>query len=157
MSQSFLDPEIKEGEFIWYKKDKSKSRINNYKNNIIIGTIKRFNVGNIKMVEIPPSLDSLDNSNEFHEENILFAKYINNNLEYPKIAKGNGIQGSVLLSFFIGPNGKVFGIDVLRSIHDVLSQEAIRLISKYEWPKPLYKNKPISISYTIPIKFKLTD
>ncbi len=154
---SVLDPEIKEGEFIWYKKDKSKSQINNYKNNIIIGTIKRFNVDNIKMVEIPPSMDSLDNSNDFREENILFAEYINNNSEYPKIAKENGIQGSVLLSFYIGPNGKVFGITVLRSINDLLSQEAFRLISKYEWPKPLYKKKPISISYAMPIKFKLTD
>ena len=85
-------------------------------------------------------------------------KYIARNLIYPNIAAENGIQGTVVLRFIVTKTGSVSNIEVARSLDPACDKEAIRVVKLMPtWKPGTVSGEPVSVYYTIPIKFKLTD
>ena len=58
-----------------------------------------------------------------------FAKWVNENLQYPQAAKDANVQGRVLAQFVVGTDGKVGDVKVLRGVHPDLDAEVVRVIS----------------------------
>lgn len=111
-------------------------------------------------VENMPFLSSCENvSNESErrlctQENLL--RYIRKNLKYPAVARENGIQGVVVVSFLIDKTGLVKDFVILRDIGGGCGQEAISILNKAgSWSPGVQNNKPVDVKYTIPIKFSL--
>lgn len=85
-----------------------------------------------------------------------FREYIANNLNYPQTAAENGISGRVFVNFVVEPNGSVSHVTLLRGIDPALDNEAIRVVkSSPKWSPGKQRGKPVRVSFTFPINFKL--
>lgn len=85
-------------------------------------------------------------------------EYIAKNTQYPKIAKENGIEGSVFVNFVVESNGKVSNVKVARSVDPSLDKEAIRVIeSMPDWTPGKQHGKNVPVQFTLPVVFKLAE
>lgn len=93
---------------------------------------------------------------KFKEGDAAIFKYLKENLHYPKLAIENQIQGTVHLRFVVGRNGKIRDIEILRGVNKLLNDEAIRVVQEMpDWEPGKQHGKPVSVYYTLPIKFTL--
>ena len=88
-----------------------------------------------------------------------FSKWVNEHKNYPEEAKKAGIEGRVTTQFTITKEGKLINVRILRGIHPLLDEEAIRVIESAPqiWKPGERKGEPIDVTYTFPVIFKLTD
>jgi periplasmic protein TonB len=85
-----------------------------------------------------------------------FREYVAKNLKYPEIAAENGIQGTVYIQFVVEPSGFISKIKVLRGVDPSLDKEAVRIIQgSPQWTPGKQRGKPVRVSFTFPITFKL--
>ncbi len=109
---------------------------------------KEFDGDIFVVVENMPKFDGGD-LNKFRE-------YISKQLRYPEIAKENGIQGRVILSFVVEPNGKVSNVRILRGVDPSLDQEAVRVVeSSPVWTPGTQHGEAVRVVFNIPIIFAL--
>ena len=85
-----------------------------------------------------------------------FSKWVNERLQYPEIAKENGIQGRVLLQFVVGADGKVSNVKVVRGVDPALDKEAVRVVqSSPNWTPGKQRDRAVKVTYTFPVIFQL--
>ena len=85
-----------------------------------------------------------------------FTKWVNEHLEYPEIAKENGLQGRVMLQFTVGNDGKVSNVKVLRGVDESLDKEAVRVVSSSpKWKPGKQRDRAVKVTYTFPVIFQL--
>ena len=85
-----------------------------------------------------------------------FTKWVNEHLEYPEIAKENGLQGRVMLQFTVGNDGKVSNVKVLRGVDPALDKEAVRVVSMSpNWTPGKQRDRAVKVTYTFPVIFQL--
>ena len=85
-----------------------------------------------------------------------FSKWVAENLEYPEIAKENGVQGRVMLQFTVNPNGSISDVKVLRGVDPSLDKEAVRVVSKSpKWEPGKQRDRAVKVTYTFPVIFQL--
>jgi len=85
-------------------------------------------------------------------------KFISSRLIYPQYAVENGIQGTVYLRFVIDKFGAVGDVTVLRKLHPLLDEEAIKVIRQMpRWKPGRQGGREIAVSYTLPVRFALLD
>ena len=85
-----------------------------------------------------------------------FSKWVNQRLEYPEIAKENGVQGHVTLQFTVEKDGTVTKIKVLRGVDPSLDKEAVRVVSMSpKWSPGKQRDRAVPVSYTFPVIFQL--
>ena len=85
-----------------------------------------------------------------------FSKWVNSRLEYPEIAKENGIQCRVTLQFTVNTDGSVSDVKVLRGVDSSLDKEAVRVVSSSpKWKPGMQRDKPVRVTYTFPVIFQL--
>ncbi len=88
--------------------------------------------------------------------NLEFTKYIVGNLIYPEIAAENGVSGRVTLQFVIDEKGNLIEAEILYGVDAALDAEALRVVrSSPKWTPGKQRNKPVKVSYTFPIYFRL--
>lgn len=86
----------------------------------------------------------------------MFSKWVGQHLEYPEIAKENGVQGRVTLQFTVNPDGTVSNIKVLRGIDSSLDKEAIRVVaSSPKWTPGKQRDRAVKVIYNFPVIFQL--
>jgi len=84
--------------------------------------------------------------------------YIARTVKYPEEAKENGIGGRVYLSFVVERDGSLSDIRVLRSAHQLLDREAIRVVKTMpKWTPGEQNGEPCRVKYTLPFTFKLAE
>ncbi|HBK40100.1 MAG TPA: M56 family peptidase, partial [Porphyromonadaceae bacterium] len=89
---------------------------------------------------------------------ITMNKFISDNLQYPKIAQENGIQGRVITQFIVEKDGSLSDIQVVRGVDPSLDKEAIRLIRLMpEWIPGTQRGNKVRVRYTLPVTFRLSD
>jgi TonB family protein len=85
-----------------------------------------------------------------------FSKWVNERLVYPEIAKENGVQGRVILSFTVEKDGSITKVRVLRPVDPSLDQEAIRLVSSSpKWKPGKQRGMVVPVTYTFPVIFQI--
>lgn len=85
-----------------------------------------------------------------------FSRWVNERLVYPDIAKENGVQGRVTLSFTVGADGKVTNVRVLRGVDPSLDREAVRVVSSSpKWTPGKQRDRNVKVTYTFPVIFQL--
>ena len=101
-----------------------------------------------QLVEEKPSFNGGD-ANEF-------SKWVNSKLQYPEIAKENGVQGRVTLQFTVNPDGSVRNVKVLRGVDSSLDKEAVRVVSMSpKWKPGKQRDRAVKVTYTFPVIFQL--
>lgn len=85
-----------------------------------------------------------------------FSAWVNKNLQYPEIAKENGIQGRVTLQFTVNTDGSVSNVKVLRGVDASLDKEAVRIVSMSpKWEPGKQRERPVKVVYNFPVVFQL--
>ena len=84
--------------------------------------------------------------------------YLSANVQYPKIARENGIQGRSIVQFVVNKDGSISDVEIVRSGGDPsLDREAIRVIRSMPNGIPGRQGgKLIRVKYTVPVNFRLT-
>lgn len=83
-------------------------------------------------------------------------RFLQENIDYPQMARESGIQGTVYVTFVVEPNGSVSGVRVLRGIGGGCDEEAVRVIKKMpKWNPGKQRGKPVRVQFNMPIKFTL--
>ncbi len=98
----------------------------------------------------------VENMPEFPGGDLELRKHIAQNIQYPEIAKENGIQGRVFVQFVVNQKGEVEQVKVVRGVDPSLDKEAIRVINSLpKWKPGSQRGKPVKVSFTVPINFQL--
>lgn len=85
-------------------------------------------------------------------------RFIAQNMVYPAKAKEEKIQGRVIVQFVVSKEGTVRDVEVVRSIHEALDAEAIRVVSSMPaWTPGKQRGVAVDVKYTMPITFSLDD
>ena len=85
-----------------------------------------------------------------------FSAWVNQHLEYPEVARENGVSGRVMLQFTVNPNGTVTDVKVLRGVDPALDKEAVRVISSSpKWEPGRQRDRAVKVTYTFPVVFQL--
>jgi len=89
---------------------------------------------------------------EFPGGELALRKYIVRSVKYPVITQESGIEGKVYVSFIIDKYGEVTNARVVKSVEELLDQEALRVINSLPRWKPGKQNgEVVNVSYTVPI------
>ncbi|MGB0888581.1 MAG: TonB family protein [Vicingaceae bacterium] len=100
--------------------------------------------------EVIEKLPQFNNGNETLEH------YLMKNLTYPSEAKLQGIQGKVFVNFVIDKTGAVTETNIVKGVHELLDNEALKIVNSFpNWSPGIQKGKPVSVSYNLPLNFKL--
>ena len=91
-----------------------------------------------------------------------FRTWVQQNVKYPQIALENGIQGNVVIQFVVGPDGKMTNFKVLQSPDKTLSDATIDVLKKANemkngWKPGKQRGKPVKVSFTLPVAFKIQN
>ena len=93
---------------------------------------------------------------EYPGGNEAMSAFMVKNIKYPETAKTKGIQGTVYVSFEVSSSGKVTNVKVQESVSPDLDAEAVRVVKMMpDWKPAENKGKPVAVSMTLPVKFKL--
>jgi len=83
-------------------------------------------------------------------------EYIYKNIKYPSIARENGIEGMVVLSFVIDKLGNITEPKILRDLGGGCGKEALRIVKGMpNWTPGKQRNKPVKVQFNLPVRFKL--
>lgn len=83
-------------------------------------------------------------------------KYLSQQVKYPTMAKDAMIQGKVFVKFVIDNKGKPKDFKIVRGVHPLLDDEAIRVCKTLPTFTPgKIRGKAVNMYYTIPIDFRI--
>lgn len=88
--------------------------------------------------------------------NVLMLKYLADNIKYPASAVKAKKQGRVIVGFIVQKDGSITHAKIVRSIDSELDAEALRVVKGMpKWTPGTQFGKPVSVKYTLPVKFSL--
>lgn len=83
-------------------------------------------------------------------------KFIGKETKYPKKARKEKIEGLVVASFTVMPDGSVDEIKIEKGAHELLDEEAMRVLGEMDqWYPGTQRGKPVRVMMRIPFNFKL--
>lgn len=101
---------------------------------------------------------SIDEMPEFPGGIPALLDYLGRNIEYPKKAREDDIQGKVVVKFVVCENGTLCNEEVVRSIGGGCDEEVIRVVKAMPNWKPGKQNgKAVKVYYTLPVSFKFKE
>ncbi len=101
--------------------------------------------------------EKVDKSPAFIHGKDSLLKYIAAELEYPQEAKIKSLEGTVVLSFIVEPNGLITNINIEKSLGGGCQEEAIRVMSSTVWIPAQLNNKNVRCKLNYSIVFKLNS
>lgn len=135
----------------------------------------------LKTIElVKPELAGQDKMPQFPGGIPMLVKFLSGNIKYPELAERYGIEGRVVVKFFVEKDGQISGTEIEHSkIQSILSSkfdkltpaektavrnqaqqqmenEALRVANKLpKWEPALRRGKPVRVKYSLPCTFKL--
>jgi periplasmic protein TonB len=88
-----------------------------------------------------------------------FVKFLSQNLQYPKKALRDNIEGTVYVMFIVDRDGRILQdcVKVSKSIHPSLDAEAVRVVRiSPRWIPAQIDGRDVKQRIRVPIKFKIT-
>ena len=87
-----------------------------------------------------------------------FVYWVSAQVKYPEEAIEKDISGRVLVEFFVEKDGSVTFSQVLKSPHEILSNEVERVIKlSPKWTPASVKGEAVKVKYAIPVNFQFTN
>ncbi|HBC78816.1 MAG TPA: hypothetical protein DEO60_14670 [Bacteroidales bacterium] len=83
-----------------------------------------------------------------------FRDWVGQRTRYPEEAITNKIRGTVFLTFIVEKDGSVSNVTVIKGVHPMLDDEAVRAISESpKWSPGLQRGQPVRVRFQIPLSF----
>ena len=115
----------------------------------IIGVDEFLNESFIRLGGVPPKFKG-------DSTGVEFGKWVASHTSYPAEAQKNSIQGRVFVEFIIDKDGSVIDAIVIRSIHELLDAEALRIVNlSPKWAPGYIQGHPVKVKYVFPFNFRL--
>lgn len=93
---------------------------------------------------------------QFPGGKLALMKFLRENVNYPYLAAQNGIEGMVTVRFIVTSTGSIDKVEVVRSVHGVLDEEAIRVVKEMpDWIPGSQRGKKVSVYFSLPVRFTL--
>ncbi len=93
---------------------------------------------------------------EFPGGEMALRDFVVSTVKYPADAVKENIQGKVFVTFVVKSDGTVGNAKIVRGVHPLLDNEAIRVVNLLPtWKPGRQKGEAVSVSYTIPVSFAL--
>jgi protein TonB len=84
-------------------------------------------------------------------------EFLGKNIQYPEMAKENGIQGKVFVQFVVWKDGTIKDVKVVKGVHKTLDGEAQRVVkSMPKWTPGKQRGTAVNARFTLPIKFRIS-
>jgi TonB family protein len=114
--------------------------------------IQGFRYTNSKII----SYDALEQFPIYESGAEGMARVIQRNIKYPSHLRSERIAGNVYTQFTILENGTIANLKVLKGVHPLLDDEALRVVKLLaRWKPRILRGLPATSSYILPIAFKL--
>jgi len=85
----------------------------------------------------------------------VFRNWVNKRTRYPEEAITNKIRGTVFLTFIVEKDGTVSNVTVIKGVHPLLDDEAVKAIaSSPKWAPGLQRGQPVRVRFQIPLTFQ---
>ena len=85
-----------------------------------------------------------------------FAHWINSQIVYPEGAKERKAEGRVVVTFKVGADGQIKDVVLAKGVDPEIDAEVLRVVkSAPAWTPGQQNGKPVDVSYTCPLVFKL--
>jgi TonB family protein len=84
-------------------------------------------------------------------------EYILSEIEYPKPAIENSVEGTVVVEFVVETNGYITGITVLQGLGAGCTDVALRIIKETKWQPAVLNGKFVRYKMNYPITFSLKN
>ena len=96
---------------------------------------------------------------EFPGGEVALRKYLADNINYPEIARENGIHGRVHVTFKVTKEGKVTNVRLASGLYPPLDKEAIRVVeSMPDWNPGIRNGQPVDVpGMGVPVNFILEN
>ncbi len=83
-------------------------------------------------------------------------KYLNDNLQYPDMARDNNITGKVVIRFVVEKDGSITKAAIAREIGGGCGKEALRVVNSMpKWKPGKQSGKAVRTEFTLPVDFQL--
>jgi protein TonB len=97
-------------------------------------------------VEVMPSFKGGDISK--------FRDWVAKRTNYPQAAIEKRIRGTVYLTFIVEKDGSVSSVTIVKGVHPLLDNEAVKVISESpKWTPGLQRGQPVRVRFQIPLSF----
>jgi periplasmic protein TonB len=84
--------------------------------------------------------------------------FLSKNMQYPRFATSNGVQGRVIVQFVVERDGSIAQAKVLKGIGFGCDEEALRVINKMpKWTPGSNNGQKVRVYFTLPILFQLDN
>jgi periplasmic protein TonB len=83
-----------------------------------------------------------------------FRDWVGQRTNYPEEAIINKIRGTVFLTFIVEKDGSVSNVTIIKGVHPLLDEEAVRAITESpKWSPGLQRGQPVRVRFQIPLSF----
>lgn len=83
-------------------------------------------------------------------------EFLRISVKYPVEAQKSKIEGRSVVGFIVEKDGSISNVNITRSSHPLLDQEAIRVVNEMPtWKPGMQKGKPVRVKFNLPIYFRL--
>lgn len=83
-------------------------------------------------------------------------EFLRISVKYPVEAQKSKIEGRSVIGFVVEKDGSISNVNITRSSHPLLDQEAIRVVNEMPtWKPGMQKGKPVRVKFNLPIYFRL--
>ena len=108
-----------------------------------------------KMVEEMPRFPGCEDNNKSCADKKML-EFIYQNLRYPALARENGVEGTVVVSFIVEKNGKITEPKIVREIGGGCGDEVMRVVNLMPtWIPGKQRGEVVRVQYNLPVRFKL--
>ncbi|TLX72608.1 energy transducer TonB [Labilibacter sediminis] len=137
---------LKHGQSILYYSNGNEKEVRNF--------LKGKQIGSVVHYDEHPVFFVVENMPEFPGGNEAMRQFIAQTVKYPEEALKQNIFGRVYVSFIIDYNGEVKDAKIIRGVHEIINNEALRVVNAMpKWRPGYQRGKPVNVSYTVPINF----
>ncbi len=86
----------------------------------------------------------------------VFHAWVQDKVQYPRIAIENNLSGTVSIRFVIERDGSLTNIEVLASPDSSLTEEAVKVLEMSpKWTPGKHRNQPVRVYFSLPVVFRL--
>ena len=101
---------------------------------------------------------TVDDMPEFPGGMVAMLDYMRRNIEYPAEAREAKIEGRVIVRFIVNEDGHLSDIEATTSVNEILSREALRMVSTMpNWKPGSNRGFPVKVRYSLPVNFRLNN
>jgi TonB family protein len=92
----------------------------------------------------------------FQGGQLAMSDYLSQNLKYPYFAKENGVEGTVVVQFYVRPDGSIEKASIKKSLGYGCDEAALKVVENMpSWIPAQFKGQSITKKIKLPISFSL--